>query len=195
MSDYFEFMGFPRLITLDEEQLRQKYFDLSREYHPDFHTQADEAGRQNSLDRSSLLNQAYRTLKDPFERARYLLTLEWPDFPDDARKQIPPALLMEVMEMQEKIAETRFEENESRKETLRNELADIGQRLTEKTDGLRRELDDLAAEWSALPPDAATELKRAILTKLNTLLNTRNYLRTLLATIDAAIHGGPAIMH
>lgn len=195
MPDYFEFMGFPRQITLNDEQLQQKYFDLSREYHPDFHTQSDETGRQESLDRSSLLNQAYRTLKDPFDRARYLLTLEWPDLPDDARKQIPPALLMEVMEMQEKIAETRFEEDASRKEALRNELTDIGQRLHEKTNGLRRELDALAEEWSALPADAATEMKRAILTKLNTLLNTRNYLRTLLATIDAAIHGGPAIMH
>lgn len=195
MPDYFEFMGFPRQIALNEDELQKKYYDLSREYHPDFHTQADEASRQESLERSSLLNQAYRTLKDPYERARYLLALEWPDLPDAEKKRIPPALLMEVMEMQEKVAEAQFEEDASRKEKLRTELIDIEDRLKVKMGGLRGELDAFADEWSTLPADAPSDVRRGILTKLNSLLNTRNYLRTLLATIDAAVRGGPGVVH
>ena len=49
MSDYFAFMGFPRELTLDEGKLQQKYYELSRQYHPDFHTQGDEQARQQSL--------------------------------------------------------------------------------------------------------------------------------------------------
>lgn len=195
MSDYFEFMGFPRQMALNDEQLQQRYYDLSREYHPDFHTQADEGRRQESLERSSLLNQAYRTLRDPFERARYLLALEWPDLPEEERKQIPPALLMEVMEMQEKIAEATFEENAEKKEEFGRELVDIEKRLEVKMKGLRGELDAISDAWSALPADADAETKQPLLAKLNTLLNTRNYLRTLLATIDAAVRGGPGVVH
>ncbi len=195
MTDYFEFMGFPRQIVLDEEQLQKRYYDLSREYHPDFHTQADDDARQTSLERSSLLNQAYRTLKDPYERARYLLALEWPDLPEGERKQIPPSLLMELMEMQEKVAETRFEEDEARKDTLRNELLGIEARLRLKMEGMRAELDAIASQWHALPEDADQALRHAVLGRLNALLNTRNYLRTLLATIDAAVHGGPGVVH
>lgn len=195
MADYFEFMGMPRQLLLDEGELQKRYYDLSREYHPDFHTQADDSARQESLDRSSLLNQAYRTLKEPFERARYLVSLEWPDLPDRERKQIPPSLLMEVMEMQEKVAEVGFEQDEAKKEMLRAELLDIENRLSGKMNGMRGDLDGIAARWKALPPDAGEEARHALLGELNALLNTRNYLRTLLATIDAALRGGPGVVH
>lgn len=195
MSDYFAFMGFPRELTLDEGKLQQKYYELSRQYHPDFHTQGDEQARQQSLEQSSILNQAYRTLRDPYERARYLLDLEWPDLPDAEKKRIPPTLLMEVMEMQEKVAEAQFADDPAVKQKLNDELLDIEARLKAKMEGLREGLDRIAATWGALPSDAAAETRRLPLAELNTLLNTRNYIRTLLATIDAAIRGGEGVRH
>jgi molecular chaperone HscB len=195
MADYFEFMGLPRGLTLDEGELQRRYFALSREYHPDFHTQAGDDARQESLEQSSLLNQAFKTLKDPFERARYLVNLEWPDLPDAEKKRIPPILLMEVMEMQEKVAEAQFEEDAAKREERRRELLDVDASLRRKMEGLRDDLDRIAGAWSALPPDAPPEPKRAILKQLNELLNTRNYIRTLLATIDAVLNGGPGVRH
>jgi molecular chaperone HscB len=195
MPDYFQFMGFPRQLALDEEQLQQRYYSLSREYHPDFHTLADEPARMESLERSSLLNQAYRTLKDPYERARYLLDLEWPDIPEADRKKIPPALLMEVMEMQEKISEAQFESDESKRAELDRELRDLEARLKVKMNGLRVELDAISSDWNALTAEASAEEKRELLSRLNTLLNTRNYMRTLLATIDSVVRGGPGVRH
>jgi len=195
MPDYFEFMGFPRQIALDQEKLQRRYYELSRDYHPDFHMQGDEEARQKSLENSSLLNQAYRTLNDPYERARYLLALEWPDLPEGEKKKIPPALLMEVMEMQEKVAEAQFADDPAKKEEIHRELLDIEARLKIKTDGLRAELDRLAESWSALPEGTDRAGKQATLGALNTLLNTRSYLRTLLATIDAAVRGGKGVRH
>jgi molecular chaperone HscB len=195
MSDYFAFMGFPRELALDEGKLQQRYYELSREYHPDFHTQGDEEARQQSLERASLLNQAYRTLRDPYERARYLLDLEWPDLPDAEKKRIPPALLMEVMEMQEKVAEAQFADDPAQKERLNAELLDIEARLKVKMEGLREGLDRIATTWSALPDAGDDAARRTALSELNTLLNTRNYLRTLLATIDAAVRGGEGVRH
>jgi molecular chaperone HscB len=195
MEDYFAFMGFPRRLSLDAGELQRRYFDLSRKYHPDFHTQDEEPGRQTSLEQSSVLNQAYRTLKDRNERARHLLWLEWPDLPESEKKKIPPALLMEVMEMQEKIADAGSEVDESRKAALQGELLDIEARLKTKMGDLDGTLDALATEWDGIADGGDADARRNLLTRLNTLLNTRNYLRTLLATIDAAVRGGQGVRH
>ncbi|MEP7220593.1 MAG: Fe-S protein assembly co-chaperone HscB, partial [Bacteroidota bacterium] len=187
MEDYFAFMGFPRRLSLDAAELQRRYFDLSREYHPDFHTQDEEDGRQTSLEQSSVLNQAYKTLRDRTERARHLLQLEWPDLPESEKKKIPPALLMEVMEMQEKIADAGSEVDESRKAALQGDLLDIETRLKTKMGDLDGTLNLLATEWDVIADGTDDDARRNLLTRLTTLLNTRNYLRTLLATIDAAV--------
>jgi molecular chaperone HscB len=101
MVDYFEFLGLRRAIAIDDSELQRRYIELSRQHHPDFHARSDEATRQTSLDLSSTLNQAYRTLRDRFARARYLIDLELPDLDDAEKKKIPPTLLLDVMEMQE----------------------------------------------------------------------------------------------
>lgn len=194
MPDYFEFMGLPRSIAIDADELQQRYYRLSREHHPDFHTNASDADRAASLENASTLNQAYRTLRDPFERARYLLGLEWPDQPDASRRQIPPSLLMEVMEMQEAIAEAQFETDAARRAERTATLLEVEKRLHARTDALRAELDAIGAEWSAAGTlDGAS--RTALLERLNQLLNTRNYLRTLLATIDSTVRGGEAVRH
>lgn len=195
MVDYFEFMGLPRQLALDDEELERRYYALSREYHPDFHTQSDDDARQESLEQSSILNQAFKTLKDPFDRARYLVNLEWPDLPDAEKKRIPPILLMEVMEMQEKVAEAQFEDDPARKEERSRELIEIEQSLRTKMEGLRGEIDRIASAWKALPEEAGAERKRPLLKELNELLNTRNYIRTLIATIDAVVRGGSGVRH
>src|SRR5690606_34911279 len=62
--NYFSFLGLPRSLGIDEEDLQRRYFELSRQHHPDFHALSDEPSRQSSLELSSTLNQAYRTLRD-----------------------------------------------------------------------------------------------------------------------------------
>src|SRR3954469_17633562 len=98
---------------LDPAALQQRYFELSRQFHPEFHTAGDDDERNESLEQSSTLNQAYRTLRDPFDRARYLLSIELPDLADADRKKIPASLLMEVMEMQETIADAHSQSDPS----------------------------------------------------------------------------------
>jgi DnaJ-domain-containing protein 1 len=142
-----------------------------------------------------VLNQAYRTLKDRQERARHLLALEWPDLPEGEKKKIPPSLLMEVMEMQEKIAGAEMEVDPARREEVHGELLDVEERLRGKMSDLDTEMDALAAEWDRIAADGDDNARRGLLTRLNTLLNTRNYLRTLLATVDAAVRGGEGVRH
>ncbi|MBS1911539.1 MAG: Fe-S protein assembly co-chaperone HscB [Bacteroidetes bacterium] len=194
-DDYFAFMGIDRELLIDTRMLEQRYFQLSRDYHPDFHTDASEEARQTSLDNSSMLNRAYHTLKDPYDRARHLLALESPDVAEAQRKQIPTSLLMEVMEIQETIAEARqhagLDADPERAEALRG----IHERLQTKLNNLRGDLDLLAHEWNAVAQQSERSHKEPILKRLNELLDTRNYLRTLLQTVEAAMHGTPAPRH
>src|SRR6266446_8459262 len=75
--DYFSFFGLPRKLNLDVTALQRDFYALSRKLHPDLYAQSNEAEqRQWSLEKSSQLNDAYRTLKDPIARTEYLLRLQ-----------------------------------------------------------------------------------------------------------------------
>src|SRR4029079_10201324 len=102
-GDYFSFLGVPRKLNLDVADLEQRFRALSRQFHPDYFYNATLAERRASLERSSYLNDAYRTLRQPISRIEYLLQLEGMAArgPEEAAKQIPPALLEEVFALNE----------------------------------------------------------------------------------------------
>jgi len=75
-GDYFRFLGLPRKLHIGANDLDQRFRGLSRQFHPDYFVNAAPAERRASLERSSYLNDAYRTLKDPIARTQYLLSLE-----------------------------------------------------------------------------------------------------------------------
>src|SRR3979490_2165025 len=75
-GDYFSFLGLPRKLNLEPAELEQRFRTLSRQFHPDYFYNATPAERRASLERSSYLNDAYRTLKQPIARVEYLLQLE-----------------------------------------------------------------------------------------------------------------------
>src|SRR2546427_4332522 len=108
-GDYFAFLGVPRKLNLDEGDLEQRFRMLSRQFHPDYFYNAPPAERRASLERSSYLNDAYRTLKNPIARVEYLLGLEGfaPKTAEEAAKQVPPALLEEVFALNEELDEVR----------------------------------------------------------------------------------------
>jgi molecular chaperone HscB len=95
--DHFERLGLPRRFALAGDALERNYLARSREVHPDL---AGDSGEV--LDAAARLNEAYATLKDPFRRAEYLLTLEGGPSAGDV-KQSPPAFLEEMLELRMEI--------------------------------------------------------------------------------------------
>ena len=71
--DYFEFFELPRKLTLDVVALEKQFYTMSRRLHPDRFASKPVAEQEAALAQSSLLNDAYRTLKDPILRTQYLL--------------------------------------------------------------------------------------------------------------------------
>jgi molecular chaperone HscB len=73
MPDYFAFFALERKLDLDLDDLRRRFYRLSRELHPDRYSRATATERARALEASAVLNDAYRTLRDPVTRAEHLL--------------------------------------------------------------------------------------------------------------------------
>src|SRR5271166_2988955 len=107
-ADYFAFFGMPHKLVFDSDELEQKFHSLSWKLHPDNFMRATEFERQLSLDRSSQLNDAYRTLRDPVVRVEYLLGISGMRKEGQKKQQAPPELLEEVFDLNEWLDELRL---------------------------------------------------------------------------------------
>src|ERR1700741_2851982 len=106
-TDYFAIFGLPRKLSVDLDLLEQKFLQLSWKLHPDNFVNASEPERELSLKRSSELNDAYRTLREPIARVEYLLGIEGERKEGERKQQAPPELLEEVFELNESLDELR----------------------------------------------------------------------------------------
>jgi molecular chaperone HscB len=113
-ADYFAVFGVDRRYDADLAQLEARYRELSRKLHPDRYATADARARRASLQRSVQLNEAWRTLKDSFRRAEYLLSLAGLTL----AKEVPPALLMETLELREELGDARAAGDEAKVQAM-----------------------------------------------------------------------------
>jgi molecular chaperone HscB len=188
-SDYFSVMGLPRKLGIDPRVLEPVYHALSRRFHPDVYRMASSRERMIALENSAVLNQAYRALRGPFERAGYLLQLERGR--DRETKAAPPQdLFEEILEVQELLGEYRFAEPDEQA-ALRPRLEAKRDELQAEQDRRARELtEDLFRRWDALqegPPPPSAEQKAPLLAEIERLLGERSYLRRVLDGLNDAL--------
>src|SRR4051794_37434738 len=86
--DYFSFFGLPRKLNLDTATLERGFYAMSRKLHPDLYARRDSREQNWSLEQSSRLNDAYRTLKDPIRRTEYLLKLEGVELEGNPKREL-----------------------------------------------------------------------------------------------------------
>src|ERR1700730_15768983 len=106
-SDYFAMFEIPRKLWIEMSALEKKFLQLSWKLHPDNYVTASPEEREISLKRSSELNDAYRTLREPVGRVEYLLPIEGARVEGKSKQQDPPELLEEVFELNESLDELR----------------------------------------------------------------------------------------
>ena len=105
MQSYFDILGLPAAFTLDDKALEQAYFAAQRATHPDRFIGKPEAARVAAFEHSQRVNEAYEALKNPLTRAEHLLELQGIIVNGEDSKDVPPALLMEMMELRERLEE------------------------------------------------------------------------------------------
>lgn len=104
---YFEALGLPKRQALDPKRVEQHFRDSAKEVHPDRFAQSSPIERKLALEHTTLVNQAYRALKDPASRAEYLLGLEGVVVGKEEARTQDPGFLMEMLELQEAIGEAK----------------------------------------------------------------------------------------
>ena len=185
-GDYFSFLGVPRKLTIDAADLERRFRELSRKFHPDYYYNATPTERLASLERSSYLNDAYRTLRNPVSRVEHLLAIEGlPSAKSEGGAvKVPPGLLEEVFALNEELDEIR-EQRESGADPagLSARLDAARKPIDRKREEHERQLQELSALWDS-QEQASVQEKRSTLEALRERLLERNYINNLLATID-----------
>ena len=194
-GDYYAFLGLPRRLNLDQADLDQRFRSLSRQFHPDYFYNATAAERRASLERSSYLNDAYRTLRNPVARVEYLLGLEGfsprQQGPEGGTAQAPPAMLEEVFALNEELDEVRsLHAGGAPPAVWQRRLEQARAPIEARRAAHEAELQSLSARWDALGGRRGPEGEE-ILTALRERVLERNYINNLLEGIERELAGRP----
>jgi molecular chaperone HscB len=202
--DYFSFFGLPPKLNVDVVALEKSFYELSRRLHPDLNARSGSQEQEWSLEQSSLLNDAYRTLRDPIKRTEYLLHLEGVELEEqsktateqaratgETKKQIvPPDLLEEVFELNMQLEELRMNKKTGEDDpALVTEIGKQKLSLEAKHAALLQELQTYWKDWDSLVDhaQASSEERTQATNKMVDVLNRRNYIRNLVRDVNAAL--------
>jgi molecular chaperone HscB len=200
--DYFTFFGLPRKLSVDTAVLEKEFYELSRRLHPDVNARAGSKEQEWSLEKSSQLNDAYRTLKDPIRRTEYLLRLEGVELEEQSKtatekaratgaiKQqvVPPDMLEEVFELNMKLEELRAQKKMGEDDpALIEELGRQKLELEQKFEGLFQELKGYWNEWDRAVDSGTEDDRRKVRDQMVDLINRRNYIRNLVRDVNEAL--------
>jgi molecular chaperone HscB len=187
-GDFFSFFGLPRKLNINLNDLDVRFRALSRQFHPDYFYNASPAERRASLERSSYLNDAFRTLRQPISRIEYLLQLEGlaARTTEEAARQVPAALLEEVFALNEELDEIReLRSSGAAAAEWEPRLERAARPIEVKRARHEEQLAELSSQWDALvdrgAPDSET---RPVLEALRERILERNYITNLLAGIQ-----------
>ena len=200
--NYFEFFTLPRMLTLDVVALEKQFYAMSRRLHPDRFASKTVAEQEAALAQSSLLNDAYRTLKEPILRTQYLLKLEGVELEEQSKaatdaaratgvekKQVvPPELLEEVFELNMQLQEMRAAKQMGEDEPeLRRDLMTAKDAFDAKMVETQAELEGLWTAWDSAVDAGDDGAKARARDAMVALLNKRSYLRNLVRDVNEAL--------
>lgn len=134
LQNHFELFGLTPAFALESEALERSYRDIQSQVHPDRFAHAGDAERRASLQWTTRVNEAYRTLKDPVQRGKHILELHGVDVAFETNTQMPTDFLMQQLELREELEAAIHGKDasildrmrarlRSQKHTLENEIA------------------------------------------------------------------------
>jgi molecular chaperone HscB len=158
---FYEVLGLTPALSLDAEDLKARFYQRSRQWHPDRFSRASAEEQEKALEMTSVLNDAFRTLRDPISRAEYFLK----ESGIELSKEAPPELLEEVFELNMALEELR-EGDESAKPQLIEARTRFGE--------MRKAIDEQLGSAG----------DRGELDEVRALLNRRRYISNLIRDVE-----------
>lgn len=190
--DYYVFFGLPESLQIDLQELQRIFYERSRLLHPDRFARANAADRARSIEASSVLNDGYRTLRDPLRRAEYVLSRHGFNIGEQRSSNVPPELLEEVFELNMALEELR-----SGDEDARSQLEEARERFLAMQNEIDNTVESLFARWdeakragtSDAENSAGEPASKSILSEIRSALNRRRYIQNLVRDVEAALAG------
>jgi molecular chaperone HscB len=174
MTDYFEFYGLPVSFHPDTALVKQKFYEFSKKYHPDFYINESEEKQAEVLEMSTLNNKAYQTLSDPQKRLPYILALKG-QLAEGEQYVLPQDFLMDMMEINEALMDLQFDPDAEKLAAVKVEVSAIDE-------GIQREIDALTESF-----ESKSEAEQAIyLGAIKDLYYRSKYLVRIKESIDKA---------
>jgi len=170
--DYYQFFDLEPKLSLDLDDLQKRFYTLSRRLHPDLFLRASPMDRQFSLEATAILNDAYRTLRDPVARAEYVLKEQATETGAQKSKDAPPELLEEVFELNEALEELRSGDS-----SVRPRLEEAHHKFLSLRAGVDQELEQLFQEHDRTPDPK-------LLADIRSLLSRRRYIDNLITQVE-----------
>jgi molecular chaperone HscB len=157
---FYEAFDLEPALSLDTEDLKKRFYERSRQWHPDKFSRASAAEQEKALEMTAVLNDAFRTLRDPIARAEYFLKEKG----FELSKEAPPELLEEVFELN-----MALEELKEGDESARPQLMEARERFVAMRDSIDASL---------------REARESDLEEVRALLNRRRYIRNLIRDVE-----------
>lgn len=145
MNNHFELFGLQAAFALDADALDRAYRGVQERVHPDRHASGGDADRRASMQWTMRANEAYRTLKDPMERARYLLELNGVDVAFETNTAMPADFLVRQMELREELEAAAAAKDAAALDALRDGIRADARAI----EGRLAELLDLRHDYAA----------------------------------------------
>jgi molecular chaperone HscB len=176
-AGYFAFFGVEERLALDVADLQKRFYDLSRKLHPDRYGRKPPTERQFSEEATSILNDAWRTLRDPVKRAGYVLAQHGLDIGEQRSKNVPPELLEEVFELNMALEEMREGD-----QSARPQLEEARGRFVGMLEETGRQLETEFQRYDDTRDDSVLQAIRGI-------LNRRRYIQNLVDEVEKELSG------
>lgn len=180
-KNFYDFFGFDRKLTVDSDTLQKRFYELSRRWHPDRFSRKSLEEQAQALEATAILNDGYRTLRDPVKRAEYLLTEEGFPIAEQRSKDVPPELLEEVFELN-----MMLEELKSGEESARPQLEAANRNFIGLRADIDNNLEQLFAKYDASEPQSETA--KQALHEIRGALNRRRYIENLIRDVDRVLN-------
>jgi molecular chaperone HscB len=169
--NYFDFYEIEEKFFIDEEALKQKFYALSKKYHPDFHASKSEEEQDKLLELSSINNQAYKALQNFNSRLEHILFNKGVLITDE-KYALAPDFLMEMMEINESIMDLSMEPDAAKVQSLKSEV-----------EAMNADIND-SLYVAAKSYDENAESREASLLKIKDLYYRRKYLLRILESLN-----------
>ncbi|HPK10956.1 MAG TPA: Fe-S protein assembly co-chaperone HscB [Saprospiraceae bacterium] len=170
MANYFDHFGLSESFYIDESDLKKRYYQISKENHPDRFVQSDKESQDKAQQLTSKNNDAYQTLKDFDDRMKYILSIN--KLLGDSQNEISQEFLMEMMDINEALFELEMSHDVS-------QLSVVSKEVSDKKNQLLDEIEPLMKNY----PDSDNNQKLEILAQVKSYYLKNKYLLRILDKI------------